>query len=264
MRKLTDQELARFEEHGYVVARGFFDGTSFLDQTSAEIETLGKVFDASFSMPEATGRLEKMAGPIRGKFYDALRYLVTLNQLASAEALTGVSRQLGLQLPAVMKSYNIRMDMPSEDNRLFHWHQDITYLLGSLNSLTYWIPFGPVGAMHGSVEVVSGSHKEGMLPVRYTRDGTPPSNKSMSPTDLVLVNEPTENGEVVEADRGDLVVFSQFILHRSVPNRSDKVRWTAQVRHADLAEPEFVAAGYPWGDVTNIYHTNYLAEARLK
>jgi hypothetical protein len=27
-----------------------------------------------------------------------------------------------------------------------------------------------------------------------------------------------------------------------------------------LAEPEFVTAGYPWGDVTNIFNAPYLLE----
>lgn len=264
MRDLTQHELRRYNDDGWLVLPGFFEGTEYLNDTLAEIEMLGQLFDPDFTMLTAEHDIPALPAGNRGKLYDALRHLATLNQLASSRALQATSRAVGMRLPAVMRSYNIRMDMPSEDRHLFHWHQDIAYLLGSLNSVTYWIPFGPVDEKHGSVEVIDGSHERGLLPVRYTRGGMPPANKAMSPSDLVLVTEPKESGRIIEADRGDLIIFSQFLLHRSVPNRSEKVRWTAQVRHSDLGEREFIAAGYPWGDATNLFHHNYLTDALVK
>jgi len=135
-------------------------------------------------------------------------------------------------------------------------------LLGSLNSVTYWIPFGRVDRACGGIEVIPGSHRRGIEPVRYLGVGEPPPHQTMGPRDLELLHEPDRPGIVIEAERGDLVVFSQFIMHRSVSNQGKHVRWTAQIRHADLAEPEFVAAGYPWGDVTNFYHVQYLPQVR--
>jgi ectoine hydroxylase-related dioxygenase (phytanoyl-CoA dioxygenase family) len=127
-----------------------------------------------------------------------------------------------------------------------------------LNALTYWIPFNRVDRMLGSVEMITGSHRTGLAPVRYTGEGRPPANKGLNGRDLILVEEPKKPGAVIEAKRGDLVAFSQFLMHRSIANLGDKVRWTVQIRHADLAEPNFMAAGYPWGDVTNLYHARYL------
>ena len=46
-------------------------------------------------------------------------------------------------------------------------------------------------------------------------------------------------------------------VHRSTPNLSDQIRWTAQLRFADLASPGFQEAGCPFGDTTNIYHAGY-------
>jgi ectoine hydroxylase-related dioxygenase (phytanoyl-CoA dioxygenase family) len=127
--------------------------------------------------------------------------------------------------------------------------------LGSLNSVTYWIPLGETSKDNGSVELVPGSHASGLSPFRYTSTKPLDRGTVLSPADIHLVREPTEPGVLIEAQPGDLVVFSQFILHRSTPNRSRSTRWTVQVRHADAFEREFIDAGYPCGDATNVYHT---------
>lgn len=157
-----------------------------------------------------------------------------------------------------MHSYNLRMDMPNEPKYMFHWHQDISYLLGSKNSVTYWIPITPVNSTRGSIELIDGSHLNGLTPFHYTGSGPIPPNKSMSPSDIHLDEEPASATTLIEADPGDIVVFSQLLLHRSTPNASNKTRWVAQVRHADLSEQAFLDAGYPFGDYTNIFQTDYL------
>src|SRR5262245_50245308 len=259
MRSFTAEEISGFHARGFLVARGFFAGTRYLDDINGEMTALGRVHAPDFELAAAASHIAKFSPHARKSFYNGLRYLAALNRLGSSELLTRASGDLGLRLPAAMRAYNIRMDMPAETEFLFHWHQDIAYTLGSLNSLTYWIPFGRVDRTVGSVEVIAGSHRHGLCPVRFTHEGDPPANKIMSPKDLRLVREPDQPGTVIEAERGDLVVFSTFILHRSVPNSGDQVRWTAQVRHSDLAEPEFAAAGYMWGDMTNVFHAPYCA-----
>jgi hypothetical protein len=258
MQPLSADQIASFRARGYLIVPGFFRGTAYIDDICAEITALGQVYDAGFALESAVDHVRAFPPRARKSFYDALRYLAALNRLGSCPSLLQTSRDLGQKLPAVMRAYNIRMDLPAEADFLFHWHQDIVYTLGSLNSITYWVPFTPVNRTAGSVAVIPGSHARGVFPVRYTLDGRPPANKVMSPKDLRLLNVPEEEGEVVEADAGDLVVFSTFILHRSVPNRANSIRWTAQMRHADLAEPEFVGSGYLWGDATNVFHAPYL------
>ena len=150
------------------------------------------------------------------------------------------------------------MDMPSEPDFLFHWHQDITYLLGSKNSVTYWVPLTPVDEFQGSIEIIEGSHKQGLLPFHYTGEGPPPARKPMSPSDIRLDSSPTDAPTLIEADPGDIIVFSQFLLHRSTANHSDQVRWVSQVRHSDFAEVDFRNAGFPFGDSENIFENRYL------
>jgi hypothetical protein len=258
--QLTSEQVGHFHERGFAVIRGFFTGTHFLDEIRAEIAALGRVHAPDFDLATAVNYIRAFSPHARKYFYNGLRHLTTLSRMGASEHLNAVSRSLGLKLPSLMNASNIRMDMPSETEFLFHWHQDVVYTLGSLNAVTYWIPFSRVDRTVGSVEVLPASHRNGVHPVRYTKDGPPSPSTLMSPKDLRLIREPDQSGEIIEADAGDLVVFSTFILHRSVANGGSQVRWTAQLRHADLAETGFMAAGYPWGDMTNVFHAPYLLQ----
>lgn len=258
--KVKSDDIESYSKDGYLIIRNLFADSIYLKRIMEDITQLGKIFDHHFEMPAAASHILAMSKTNRTSFYRGLRYLPSLATLASSDVLTGLSWQLGLAMPAVMHSNNIRMDMPNEVQHLFHWHQDILYLLGSLNSVTYWLPLGKVDAHHGGIALIPGSHRQGISPVRYTPGGEPSPTKVMSPKDLALVNEPTTGGDAIEVHLGDLVVFSQLILHKSTPNYSDKVRWTVQIRHSDFADPQFVAAGFPFGDHTNLFHNGYLVE----
>jgi hypothetical protein len=258
---VPDTHVQEYRSKGLVVLRSFFASPGLLDDVAAEVETLGRRWSKDFRLAAAAPSLASMPGEDRAAFYRALRYLPSVTRLAAHPSLLEVSRSLGLRLPAVRHSYNLRMDPPGGDRFLFHWHQDITYLLGSTNSLTYWIPLGRADREHGTIEVIPGSHARGVVPFHFTGTKTLERTSTLSPTDVHLDQEPTEPTAFLEADRGDLVVFSQFLLHRSTRNASDRVRWTVQIRHSDFADERFAAAGYPLGDATNIFFTDYLKKA---
>lgn len=252
----------QFERDGYAVLRGRLSGDPTYLAVSREVERIGRLFDPAFAFERAAASIAAMDRERRGAFYRSLRYLSSVTQMACHPALLALSRALGLVEPAVMHSYNLRMDLPQEDEFLFHWHQDSTYLLGSENALTYWIPLVPVSrATAGSIAVVPGSHRAGIRAYRTAFDGAggPPAWRSLSPKDVHLLQDPDPADAIdIEAEPGDVVVFNQLLLHASLPNRGAAARWTVQVRHADLAEPNFIAAGYPMGDATNIVHHDYL------
>ena len=67
----------------------------------------------------------------------------------------------------------------------------------------------------------------------------------------------TEAPETITAERGDVVVFKQMLLHRSTPNLGEQIRWTTQLRITDLADPEYRRQRYPTGDRSNIFYVDY-------
>lgn len=239
------------QRDGFVVLRDALSAEARA-MISGDICSVAQAFFGSTPSPFDLQTYQPEHPQHRGGFYNLLRYVPSLSMLGGCPEMTQVSRMLGLATPVVMKASNIRMDLPHEDQFMFHWHQDITYLLGSLNSLTYWIPLTPVNRLNSTIEVIPGSHHSGIAPFRYLGSEALQKNKVMSPKDIRLVEEPAGPGVFIEAEPGDVVVFSQLLLHRSTPNRSDLSRWTVQVRHTDI-DPGFIAAGCPLGDRANIF-----------
>lgn len=237
---------------GYTLIPGFYS-VADLKPVRDELEELGRYIFGSFSLDEPWKPYDEKK---RAQFYRVTRYLASLAQLSGLSRNLQVCRDAGLQLPCVMKSCNIRMDSP-ENKNLFHWHQDATYLLGSLSGLTFWIPLSDVDAERGSVELIPGSHRNGFYPFHCTLPELSPKS-SLSPQDVRLEKDPEQPPLCIQASAGDLVIFSQLLLHRSTPNRSNSIRWTIQLRYADLKEDTFRDAGYPLGDNTNIFSTDYM------
>lgn len=194
----------------------------------------------------------------RASIHRCLRYLPGLMRLAVDPDVLDLVQHLGIREPAVMQSHDVRMDGPGDDAHLSRWHQDFTCLLGSPNTVTLWIPLTRADALRGSIRVVPATHRNGVLPVTPTNTRHTRPDAALSGADLVMNDPPADDaGFIVEADPGDVIAFSGLTVHRSTPNLSDRIRFTAQLRYADLASPGFKQAGYPFGDATNIYHAGY-------
>lgn len=258
-----DSMKADLERDGYLILKNFFSVERDLEPIQKAVERIGKFVLGDFDFLNPAS-FQNVTTSQQSNFYRALRYLPELVKLASSEKILDIALDLGIKFPGIMHSYNIRMDKPSQDEFLFHWHQDITYLLGSLNSLTYWIPMVPVSKSLGTVELIPGSHLSGFYDFKYVSKKTLEPHTTMSPKDIELAEEPESDSSIfIEAQPGDLVVFYQLLLHRSAPNRSKQTRWTVQIRITDFEEPIFLENNYPLGDMTNIFYTQYISQ-RLK
>lgn len=243
------------EQNGYLILRNYFRNGE-LDELQDDLEALGRwIIGPEFS---ATHRENYTLTPERQSLlYDRLSYMPALSRLSGSKDIQQLCRRLGMAFPSLMGCCNMRLDPPGDDRHLFAWHQDSLYLLGSTNAVTLWLPLGDVDLVHGTIQVIPGSHKKGIYPFRKISDKQPDQNVPFLQRDLCLDYEVTEMPETIVARRGDLVVFRQMLLHRSTPNRSDQIRWTAQLRITDLGEVEHQRQRFPTGDRTNIFYADY-------
>jgi len=151
----------------------------------------------------------------------------------------------------------MRLDKPHDDRHLFAWHQDSVYLFGSVNAITVWVPLQDVDLDHGTIQVIPGSHRSGLLPFKRISDKVIAPYVPMLQRDISLANSVTGEQVTIEAKRGDIVVFKQMLLHRSTANLRDQIRWTAQLRITDLSDPDYLRQRFPTGDKTNIFFVDY-------
>lgn len=252
---VTFSDRERFENDGYIVIRDFFSAVQ-MEDVKIEINKIGKFIignDFEFNTYD-----EKLISPQKqSQLYDRLHYLPSLSRLSGNSQLMEMCQQLGMQIPVLMGCCNMRYDRPNDSAHLFDWHQDSIYLLGSINAVTAWVPFGKVDEYHGTIQVVAGSHRQGILPFKKISDKEIVEYRQFLQRDLATDISTFESPITIDADAGDLVLFKQMLLHRSLPNCSNKVRWTAQIRLSDLTAPGFLEAGCPTGDKKNIFFQNY-------
>lgn len=100
----------------------------------------------------------------------------------------------------------------------FSWHQDSGYVVGNggppdhLPYLTCWCPLEDATIENGTVRVIPGSHRRGI--VEHARLAG--SND--------LAASPDDEGIAIEAKAGTVVAFSSLLLHATGPNRTEKPR----------------------------------------
>lgn len=251
----TEKEREAYARDGYLVLKGALNIDALLE-IRAEIMEIGKcIVGPEFQFEKYDPQLVTPAK--QSMLYDRLHYLPSLSRLSGNKQLLALCRELGLNIPVLMGCCNMRYDRPNDTKHLFEWHQDTLYLLGSVNAVTIWIPFGRVDMTHGTIQVIPGSHKQGIYPFKKISDKKVEKDRPFLQRDLSIDYDVKETPVTVDADFGDIVIFNQLLLHKSVANVSDKVRWTAQVRISDISSPEYIAQGCPTGDKKNIFFHDY-------
>lgn len=117
------------------------------------------------------------------------------------------------------------------------WHQDIVALLPEADvtqQLTVWLAITEATIVNGCLVSVPGSHREG---------------PKIHCVNLTLASEPQVPGKLMEGreavplpvQRGGVVLFHKMNVHRTLPNTSDSLRWSMDLRY----HPTGQATGRP-------------------
>lgn len=151
----------------------------------------------------------------------------------------------------------LRASLPETAETVVPWHQDLAYLnpeeAGETLIVNFWIPLVEATAENGCLQVIAGSHRAGLLP----HDHRETIYIGVGETDM-------PEGDIVtcEVQPGDVLLTTERLLHRSLPNRSEIVRWSVDSRYCRIglptgrpSKPGFVARSRrDSGSVTGSHH----------
>jgi len=257
-------ELKTFEEKGFAVFKGFYDAAEIAPirlgisriidimlrqhglRTRESILESEQDFDSGYLDLIAKDR--KLGGVV----YDAVKQVPEFIQLLGGEKNTALARVArdSKAVGVISRGYGVRIDNPSEDKYLTHWHQDYFGHLHSPDGLVFWAPLRTVTLESGPVQFCVGSHRDGYAPLYEPKSNTysKQSETTMYGTNLRIHRE----DEVIDkykieaplAEAGDLVLIDFACIHRSSPNRSQKSRWTIQLRYFNFEHPQGQAYGW--------------------
>lgn len=251
--QLTDDQIKQFYNEGYVIIDDFFD-KDILEKAKESIENLANdivedLFKAGkiSSLYEDEGlftRMIKVNREFPGAsilFHKRGVLPKELQDIWSYPKLLHIVEQLVGPNIIGHTVWNLRVKLPNNEPEVVPWHQDNGYLLeSSLETMmpTAWIPLLDTGKENGGMELIKCSQKLGITGEHHCCAGA---------TWYIEMDEEEireKFGADIEKDSvicnvpfGGILLFSNALIHRSLPNPSDKIRWSLDFRWQDPANP---------------------------
>ncbi len=126
--------------------------------------------------------------------------------------------------------FNARPKLPDQIWTQTPWHQDAQYYRDAeqVHVTSIWMPIQPVNEHNSCLQVAPGLHKgplhEGWNDPETGFLGLAPEVRD------------SHDGVSIEMEPGDALCFTQITPHRALPNRSNQVRWSIDVRYEPTAQ----------------------------
>jgi ectoine hydroxylase-related dioxygenase (phytanoyl-CoA dioxygenase family) len=130
--------------------------------------------------------------------------------------------------------FNVRAKLPNQDATVVPWHQDLGYLQADAEEtfmVNFWIPLVDATLDNGCMEVICGSHR---TPLFEHEQGLGPAGNFKGVRDQDL---PPGERVLCPVREGGVLLIQHKTFHRSLPNNSDHIRWSLDLRYSDPDMP---------------------------
>jgi 1-deoxypentalenic acid 11beta-hydroxylase len=129
----------------------------------------------------------------------------------------------------LFKGTNIRYALPHNAAYLTPAHQDHFFIRANSEFRTLWVPLMDIDADVGGLALAVGSHRQGLREHREQRGVLSYQMKGRTQRGIAL-DAISETWGTIDYHPGDLLVFHSLMLHRALPNESDRIRLSLDAR----------------------------------
>ena len=252
---LTKEQIREFEEEGFLILRQMLPGealqplidelTQKVDAAITEAIQQGQL-DAKDTFDDApfASRLALASEACRDRNWLWENYFSRGKPISagmftlrtSPVLLDATESLIGPEILA-HPQFALRPKMPDLDLMDIPWHQDLAYLIpaeaGETLVVNFWIPLVEATEQNGCMQVIPGSHREGLIAHDLWLE-TPGHKGARGIADADL---PASSIVTCEVDAGDVLLTMERLVHRSIPNRSQTVRWSVDTRYNRIGLP---------------------------
>ena len=240
---LTPDQLEQYHEDGFVIVRDFFAPSELqpvmdwvdelVDNLATHLYESGKISEKF----ENEGFYTRLTALERA--YPGAAVLIHIGGIlgqpladlwANPRLLDLVEQVIGPNI-AGHPVWNLRTKTPLNPLATVPWHQDTAYLADGAQRTfqpTAWIPLVDANAENGTLQVLRGGHKTGRVLPHHLES----SKGHKSSWYLYVEEEDLPPGDIVTCNMelGSFLLINQLIPHRSTENRSQKIRWSVDLR----------------------------------
>jgi hypothetical protein len=227
---LLDVDTTRLERDGFA-RLGKVVSQEELDLFEAEIAAFSQAQIAKLGLrpTAAEGFIDvfRRGGAYTERIYKLLERLWALERMSTRigqelEA-AGFLRWADIRVPLIWP--NIRADLPNDSKGLLPVHQDFRSMQCT-RAWRLWIALRPANEYLGTMAIYPGTHRGGVIYHNVTDRSKP----VIDPAEYAGV-EPV----VLDLPAGEGALINPLCLHASVPNRSDRTKFTLLVQVQDYA-----------------------------
>jgi phytanoyl-CoA hydroxylase len=260
---LTREQLEAYERDGFVVMENLLtpDDTKgiiaeyegVINERAKKLKAEGKISDTFEGEPFQT-RFIKLAGvapditrnmdimQVRGpemfKFLHNPKLLDIMETFFGPEILCSPIQHVRIVPPSQVKS--------QAPGAAYSWHQDYAVCWPEADGTLiagFWIPLLDVTIDSGCLEVIPGSHKLGALP-----------HRKITEVEVVPENVPKTPAPVpFPLKAGSALVLRNYIVHHALPNTSDRIRWSLDLRYQ-----------HPYTPTGRPFYPGFIARSKMR
>ena len=245
---LSSNQIKEFQENGVLVIRDFYDYEADIKPIQLAIYKIIGIIIQKYSLnikrEEFNGsnfdrgfmEILKYDRKYISEIYDAVKLIPSFIRLSSKKEHELIANEIFNSDLSGTVMAGIRIDLPHEEKYRSFWHQEYPAQLRSKEGIVLWSPLVKVLKEMGPVEVLVGSHKEGILPVVVddSNDRTGAYTLRLHNEDKLLSKYDTA---APLSDPTDLIILDWLVVHQSGVNSSNKARWSMQMRYFNFKEP---------------------------
>lgn len=225
---VSPAQLQQLRDEGYYITKPLFDATT-LDAVQAEFQ---RMWDEDIAKAERDGRpVDVEFARLRPFFSHLERRSPVCAAFCKSAPLVDLGRQI-VGSDDIDISWNQAIVKPPGRGKAFAWHQDSHYAVSNTHAngvpreqylkfgwaVTTWVAITRTTVENGTLWVVPGRHKEGLLPHIWSEE-----NREWQ------CQLDTANKVAAVLERGQALVFTGLTPHCSGPNISDEVRMAYQI-----------------------------------
>ena len=238
-----------FYKDGYLYLKNFFDKTE-IDKIYSDATNIYKIQMINLKIiknqeeVENNVEFENCMELLFNNYTDVFiscgkqcQHLISLWKLSLDEKIIDLLKKIGINSPIISTRpvlfSNSKKISKSAINHTVPPHQDYSSMQGSINSVVIWVPLIDISKELGSISIIPKSHFNGLVFFKKEEGFG------------VISNIKEDDFISFDVYKGDIILFSSFLIHKSGNNNKNNIRWSTHFRYNDLNDNSFIQRGYP-------------------
>ena len=228
---ITIKKINSFNKKGYFIFKNFLSKKEKIDFSKILIKTYSNVLSKNLD--------EKTIHKIVSQYEKNLKYdelYKALTKFCKNPIYLKLSKRLVSLLKKIYKSKNFKVvntgmaiGIKKSNRTSYKWHQEKPYYK-NLDTIHFQFPvIGKCSVKNGTMSILEGSHKVGFQEKVSNIKKHRRAINSFIPKDIKKFQKYFKEKSVNLGER-DLVMFNQYLIHKTNKNYSEKVRFAANIR----------------------------------